>query len=63
MILAGDIGGTKSNLALYEVQGKSRRKLIDRRYESRESPTFDEIIAKFLADSRDEAALTRKSCA
>lgn len=54
MILAGDIGGTKCNLALYEVQGKSRRKVVDRRYESRESPTFDEIIAKFLADSRDE---------
>lgn len=54
MILAGDIGGTKCNLALYEVQGKSRRKVVDRRYESRESPTFDEIIAKFLADSRNE---------
>ncbi len=54
MILAGDIGGTKCNLALFEVQGKSRRKVVDRRYESRESPTFDEIIAKFLADSRDE---------
>jgi glucokinase len=54
VILAGDIGGTKCNLALFEVQGKSRRKVVDRRYESRESPTFDEIIAKFLADSRDE---------
>jgi glucokinase len=54
VILAGDIGGTKCNLALYEIQGKSRQKVVDRRYESRESPTFDEIIAKFLTDSRAE---------
>jgi glucokinase len=51
VILAGDIGGTKCNLALFEVQGKSRTKVLDRRFESREFPTFDEIIAEFLAGS------------
>jgi glucokinase len=54
VILAGDIGGTKCNLALFEVHGKSHRKIIDQRYESREFPTFDEMIAKFLLDTRDE---------
>jgi len=54
VILAGDIGGTKCNLALYEIQGTSRQKVIDHRYESREFPAFDELIAKFLVDSRDE---------
>lgn len=52
MILAGDIGGTKCNLALYEIHGKSHRKIIQQRYESREFPTFDEMISKFLSDTR-----------
>jgi glucokinase len=54
VILAGDIGGTKCNLALYEIQGKSHRKIIDQRFESREFPTFDELIAKFLSEIRAE---------
>ena len=52
MILAGDVGGTKCNLALYEFQEKSRRKIFEERYESRAFPVFDEVIAKFLADFR-----------
>jgi len=54
VILAGDIGGTKCNLALYEIHGKSHRKIIKQRYESREFPTFDEMISKFLFDTRAE---------
>jgi len=54
VILAGDIGGTKCNLALYEIDGNSHRKIVKLRYESREFPTFDEIISKFLLDTRDE---------
>ena len=54
MILAGDIGGTKCNLALYQASGATRRKIADRRYESREFPAFEEVIAKFLLDSRAE---------
>jgi len=52
VILAGDIGGTKCNLALYEIRGKSHRKIIDQRYESREFPTFDEMISRFLLETR-----------
>ena len=54
MILAGDIGGTKCNLALYEILDKSHRKIIDQRYESREFPTFDEMISRFLSETRAE---------
>ncbi len=54
MILAGDVGGTKCNLALFEIDGKSHRKIIDRRYESREFPVFDQLISKFLSDTRAE---------
>jgi glucokinase len=51
VILAGDVGGTKCNLALFELHGDSHRKIVDQRYESREFPTFDEIISKFLLEA------------
>ncbi len=54
MILAGDIGGTKCNLALYEFQGNSHRQIVKRRYQSREYPAFEQIISKFLAETRAE---------
>jgi glucokinase len=54
VILAGDIGGTKCNLALYEIHGKSHRKIIAERYESGEFPTFEEMISKFLFDAQAE---------
>ncbi len=60
MILAGDIGGTKCNLALYEIRGKSHRKIIDQRYESREFPTFDEMISRFLLETRSETKAAGK---
>jgi glucokinase len=59
VIMAGDIGGTKCNLAGYEIEGNSRRKIVQQRYESREFPTFDEVIAKFLLDSRAQLKDTR----
>jgi glucokinase len=60
VILAGDIGGTKCNLALFEIRGRSHRKIVDQRYESREFPTFDEMISKFLSETRDETKGTGK---
>ena len=60
MILAGDIGGTKCNLALYDMRGKSHQKIIDQRYESREFPTFDEMISKFLSDTHGETKAAGK---
>jgi glucokinase len=54
VILAGDIGGTKCNLALYEISGASHRKIIEYRYESREFPAFDQVISRFFADTRNE---------
>lgn len=51
MILAGDIGGTKTTLALFEVVGPKLR-MTDHRatFPSRDHQTFDEILATFLAD-------------
>jgi glucokinase len=53
VILAGDIGGTKCNLALYEIDANSHRKIFHERYESRDFSLFEELISKFLLDATD----------
>ena len=47
MILAGDIGGTKTSLALYTSVG-NRRRLV-RTFPSRDFPSLEKIIEAFLA--------------
>lgn len=49
MILAGDIGGTKTNLAALEVGAGSLKLVVKESYHSREHATLEEIVAKFLA--------------
>ncbi len=58
MILAGDVGGTKCNLALYDVRGEEYQQIAKCRYESRKFSTFDAIITKFLSDI---PSLTKKA--
>ena len=53
MILAGDIGGTKSNLALMEKKGNRFRIVFEHRYPSHEYTRFKDIIDDFLARGRD----------
>lgn len=48
MILAGDIGGTKTLLALYEVD--SGRVLFQKRFESASAAKFDLLLADFLSE-------------
>jgi glucokinase len=48
MILAGDIGGTKTLLALYEVD--TGRVLFQKRFESASADQFDKLLADFLAE-------------
>ena len=55
MILAGDVGGTKCNLALYRVRGEEYEQIAKCRYESRKFSSFDSIIAKFLEEIPSEA--------
>ncbi len=49
MILAGDIGGTKVNLAFYEVVGGAFNRLALATYPSRKYPTLQEIVREFFA--------------
>jgi len=49
MILAGDIGGTKTVLALYDESGFQIRASV---FKSRDFPQFDQILHQFLANER-----------
>ncbi|WP_338113840.1 glucokinase [Thiococcus pfennigii] len=51
-ILAGDIGGTKTALALAELDGPDIRLGEIRRYPSREHDTFESVVRRFQAETR-----------
>ncbi len=48
MILAGDIGGTKTVLALFEPDGGELKPVREATFPSRSHATFEEILAAFL---------------
>ena len=47
-VLAGDIGGTKTRLALFGVEGNRLEAQVEHTYVSKEYPSLDEIVATFL---------------
>lgn len=49
-LLAADIGGTKSELAIFPLQGAENRALVQRRYLNADYKAVEEIVARFLAD-------------
>lgn len=48
MILACDVGGTKTDLALFEPNGPALELVKRNTYRSKEHPTFTEIVTDFL---------------
>lgn len=52
MILAGDIGGTKTHLALFPEK-EPRNWIVDTKYRSGEHENLRNIVEAFLADHRD----------
>ena len=48
MILAGDIGGTKTVVALYDIQGETLKLVRDGTFPSKDHAALEEILAKFL---------------
>jgi len=57
MILAGDIGGTKTNLALFKLARGALKLAAWQTFASREYASLDEILTQFLAKQR--ARVTR----
>jgi len=48
MILAGDIGGTKTHLAVFD-EGDLRKKIFEKKYSSKEYPDLLSIVVDFLS--------------
>ncbi len=49
MILAGDVGGTKVDLALYDFEGGKLRMLRSKKYPAHEFATLQDVVKAFLA--------------
>lgn len=50
MILAGDIGGTNTRLALLEMEDRWPRVIVEQTFPSREHKSLDEIVRQFLGE-------------
>jgi len=50
MILAGDVGGTKVHLALYDFTNGRLHPIRDQKYPAHEFASLDDVVNKFLAD-------------
>jgi glucokinase len=51
VILAGDIGGTKTHLALYAPDGDIHAPLFERQHPSQEARSLGEIVGRFLENA------------
>ena len=58
MILAGDVGGTKTLLGL----ARDGELLVDRRYANADFQSFDEVLAAFLADTQADPKAIAGGC-
>lgn len=55
MILGGDIGGTKCNLAVFqEAEGPTLQPVFQRRYATRNFSRFEDLIAHFLREAAEQ---------
>ncbi|MDD2701906.1 MAG: glucokinase [Sideroxydans sp.] len=52
-VLAGDIGGTKTRLALVEVTGTQVTVIREREFRSADHATFDDLLAQFIPAAGD----------
>lgn len=51
LVLAGDIGGTKSNLAFFRGAPDAPETVAERSYQNRDFAGLDEVVRRFLADT------------
>jgi glucokinase len=53
VILAGDIGGTKSHLALFTIEGNHPKLLAQKTYRSADYPGAEEVVRTFLVSQEE----------
>jgi glucokinase len=51
IILAGDIGGTNTRLAIFEVEDERPKVILEQTYRSKEHGNLEEIVSQFLTQS------------
>ena len=61
MILAGDVGGTKTLLAIYVKKEDGLQPVLKRRYLSGNYPGLEPILAEFLAEAREQGLKVEKA--
>ena len=52
MILAGDLGGTKANLGLFEIRAGKLANVCTKRYATQEHKGLEEVITDFLTETK-----------
>jgi len=57
MILAGDVGGTKCNLALFRKEGSVLRLIFEHRLATRNFAGFEPLVLEFLRLAKDATAI------
>ena len=62
MILAGDVGGTKVHLALYDFAGGKLRPVRDQKFPATEFPSLEAVVEKFLGDGQGERGQIVAAC-
>ena len=62
MILAADIGGTKANLGLFDVQQGNLARVARKRYLSHEHAGLREVIQDFLQENKAQITAGTKKC-
>ncbi len=54
LLLAGDIGGTKTNLGIYSTDGGPRKSLIESTFHSTRYASLEELVSEFLSQASIE---------
>jgi glucokinase len=62
MILAGDVGGTKVHLALYNFAGGKLTPVHDEKFPAGEFASLDDVVKKFLAGIEQDRSQIVASC-
>jgi glucokinase len=62
MILAGDVGGTKVHLALYDFEGGKLRPIRDQKFPAREFPTLKAVVEQFFSTGEEAKHQIAAAC-
>lgn len=58
MILAGDVGGTKVHLALYNFQAGALQSIRDQKFPAAEFTSLEDVVKRFLAENDGHSAVS-----